>query len=189
MASFDSVEKLRERSNVSYEDARAALNACGDDLLEAIIYLEKQGKVSPPAGGGSYTSRHEPAPANTDRRSRSAENSGESFSDIMRRFWRWCGKVLHSGNSNQFEVWHKNEKIISVPVTVLVLLLLFAFWITAPLLVAGLFCSCRYAFSGSASRPLNVNDVMDSAANAAEGLKHEIKQANQKYKDHESSEK
>ncbi len=189
MANFDSVEKLRERANVSYEDARAALDACGDDLLEAIIYLEKQGKVSPPAGGGSFSSKYEPAPVRADNRSRTSESSGESFSDIMRRFWRWCGKVLHAGNTNQFEVWHKNEKIISVPVTVLVLLLIFAFWITLPLLVAGLFFSCRYAFSGNASKNLNVNDVMDSAANAAEGLKQEIKQANQKYKEHESNEK
>jgi hypothetical protein len=45
------VEKLRERANVSYEDAKLALDACGGDMLEAVIYLEKQGKTAPPAGG------------------------------------------------------------------------------------------------------------------------------------------
>jgi hypothetical protein len=46
-------------------------------------------------------------------------------------------------------------------------------------LVIGLFLSCRYSFSGDAARDVktSVNNVMDTAANAAEGLKQEIKQA------------
>jgi hypothetical protein len=175
VTNFDSVEKLRERANVSYEDARAALEASNGDLLEALILLEKQGKVAPPAGGGSYSSRRAPEPQRTGG-GPGPEKPGYSFSELLNRFFSWCGRLLHAGNTNQFEVFHKGRRIIGMPVTLLVLMLLFACWVTLPLLVVGLFLSCRYAFSGGA---VNVNDVMDSAANAAEGIKSEIRQAQQ----------
>ena len=41
---LEQVEKLRTHANVSYEDARAALEATGGDMLEAIIRLEKEGR-------------------------------------------------------------------------------------------------------------------------------------------------
>ena len=42
MTEFEKVEKLRERANVSYEEAKEALLASEGDLLDAMIYLEKQ---------------------------------------------------------------------------------------------------------------------------------------------------
>ena len=36
MESFEKVEKLRQRANVSYEEAKAALEASGWDLLDAM---------------------------------------------------------------------------------------------------------------------------------------------------------
>ena len=33
--------KIREKTGVSYEDAKSALEACNYDLLDAIVYLEK----------------------------------------------------------------------------------------------------------------------------------------------------
>ena len=51
---LEQVEKLRAHANVSYEDARAALEATGGDMLEAIIRLEKEGKTR------SHTASHSP---------------------------------------------------------------------------------------------------------------------------------
>ena len=45
MDNFEKVEKLREKAGVSYEEAKAALEQCNYDLLDAMISLEKQGKV------------------------------------------------------------------------------------------------------------------------------------------------
>ena len=42
------VEQLRQHADVSYEEARAALEHSGGDLLEALIWLERMGKI----GGG-----------------------------------------------------------------------------------------------------------------------------------------
>lgn len=39
------VDLLRARANVSYEDAKAALEACDYDIVEALIELEKKDKL------------------------------------------------------------------------------------------------------------------------------------------------
>ena len=45
MDHFEMVEKLRQKAQVSYEDAKSALEACDWDLLDALVYLEQQGKL------------------------------------------------------------------------------------------------------------------------------------------------
>ena len=176
MATFEHVEKLRERANVSYDEAKAALDACGDDLLEAMIYLEKQGKVVPPTGGGCYSTGVASGPAHTaGNDGRKGHNGGESFTDAVKRFFRWCGKIINKGNTNMFQVWYEDKIVTTVPVTVLVLLLVFCFWVSIPLLIVGLFCGCRYRFSGRELEKTPVNDFMDTAASAADSIKTEVK--------------
>ena len=46
MDQLEKVDKLRERANVSYEEAKEALEASNWDLLDAMVYLEKHGKQS-----------------------------------------------------------------------------------------------------------------------------------------------
>ena len=56
MDDLEKVERLRERADVSYEEAKKALEECNVDLLDAMVYLEKQGKVKKP-GKTSYTTQ------------------------------------------------------------------------------------------------------------------------------------
>jgi hypothetical protein len=55
MASLEMVDKLRERANVTFDEAREALDMSDGDMLDAVIYLEKQGKIPPPKGGAYST--------------------------------------------------------------------------------------------------------------------------------------
>lgn len=177
MATIEQVEKLREKANVTYDEAKAALEACGDDILDAMIYLERQGKVEPPKNNGYYDSRSQAEPEKESAKTENSGNSanGETFSHMLGRFSRWCGRLIARGNANMFEVWRNDKIIISVPVTVLALLLFFAFWIVVPLVVIGLFFGCRYMFRGADFEKTGVNRVMDSAANAAENIKKDVK--------------
>lgn len=42
MITIEQIDELRKRLDVSYEEAKEALEACNGDMLEAIIYLEKK---------------------------------------------------------------------------------------------------------------------------------------------------
>jgi len=169
------VEKLREKAKVSYDEAKAALDAANGDLLEALIILERQGKVNAPPSGGYYSSGKDNSSSYAGQSAQDTANGadrGETFTDLMKRFGRFCLRVFRKGNANLFEVLKGNESKASVPITVLVLLLVFAFWVTLPLMIIGLFFGLRYRFIGpDIGSNATANQTMDGAAKAAEDIK------------------
>ena len=46
MDNYQKVEQLVNKAGCSYEDAKVALEACGWDMLDAVISLEREGKVN-----------------------------------------------------------------------------------------------------------------------------------------------
>lgn len=45
---LEQIDLLRERAKVSYQDAKEALEFCNGNMVDALIYLEKQNKVKIP---------------------------------------------------------------------------------------------------------------------------------------------
>ncbi|MDQ7095389.1 ubiquitin [Desulfosporosinus sp. PR] len=182
MTTLEQVEKLCAMANISYEEAKAALDAANGDLLEAIIYLEKQGKVSTPTGGGYYSSAKTSDPSAGAYQENPWEkhhhhhhcHHGKGFFSVLKKIGEFCLKMLRKGNTNAFEVLKNDEIKASFPVTVLGLLLIFAFWVTIPLLVIGVFFGLRYRFNGPDFSGNMVNNAMNSAAEAAENLKKSV---------------
>lgn len=172
MATLEQVEKLREKANVSYEEARAALDATGGDLLDALIYLEQQGKVSEPSGGGYYSSEGnaEQGPAAGEYKQKDYRTCS-TFGDVMRKIGHFLGKIFRIGNTNHLVAVKNGEEILSCPVTALVLLLIIAFWVVVPLIILSLFFGFRYHFRGSELGTDSVNKAMDGATDAAEDIK------------------
>lgn len=170
MATLEQVEKLREKANVSYEEARAALDACDGDILEALIWLEKQGKAGAPAGGGYYSSAGT-EPVATPVCCGGQQKSGSSFKDCMGKFGRFCAKVFRIGNTNYLVGMRHGEEHFACPVTALVLLVVFFFWVVVPLFILSLFFGFRYCFRGTELGTEPVNKVMNGVADTAEDIK------------------
>lgn len=173
MVTLEQVERLREKADVSFEDAKNALEAAEGDLLNALIYLEKQGNAAPPPGNGFYSSQQggqaeEEKSANSEKQE---TRQGESFGDMMKRFGRFCGMVLHKGNTNYLEAEKEDSVVFSMPVTVAIVLTAFLFWVVVPLFIISLFCGLRYRFRGKELGRNAVNKVMDGASNTVEDIK------------------
>lgn len=174
MINIEQVENLRKHADVTYEEAKAALEESGGDMLEAIILLEKQGKVDPPRNNGRFSTGDL---VTTETYGSQGEakggNSGDnySFGDQMHRLWQVICKIVHKGNINHFVVIREGKEVISVPVTVLVISLAFFFWITLPAMVIGLFFGCVYNFRGPDLGKDSINSVMDNATETAENIK------------------
>ncbi len=163
MDRFEMTEKLREKANVTYEEAKAALEACDWDLLEAIVHLENQGRVETPKTATQSTEGK-----NTHKKEQ------ENMSNILQNIANFLSGLVEKGNRNALEV-HRNGKIVlTLPLTVLVLLMLI-FWITIPVLIISLFFGFRYRFTGK-DISQKVNDAMDTVANKAEDLKGSLQQ-------------
>lgn len=153
MDKLEKIERLRERAQVSYDEAREAYEQADGDLLDALILLEKQGKVRPPQGDGYYRSEqtvHEPSGEGQGERSEGRQGRSEqetnNFKETLDRIVKFLGGLIKKGNNTSFEILKDKEHMASFPVTVLALLLLFAPWVTLPLIVIGLFFGFHYQF-------------------------------------------
>ncbi|MGE4484498.1 MAG: ubiquitin [Oscillospiraceae bacterium] len=171
MVTLEQVERLREKANVGFEDAKAALEATDGDILNALIYLEKQGKVAPPAGGGYYSSQSTTLVEKPADGEKEKQHGGESFAEMMKRFGRFLLKLIDKGNNNYLEAERKGAAMFSIPVTVVVAFLLFFFWIIVPLFILSLFFGFRYHFRGSDLGKESVNRVMDGASDTVDEIK------------------
>ena len=101
MEHFEMVEKLRQKANVSYEEAKAALEASEWDLLDALVYLESQGKVNMEKGD-SFTTRKEPQPKKPEE----ADLRG-AFS----RFFSYVAELINKANRILMDV-RRGGKVI-----------------------------------------------------------------------------
>lgn len=163
MEFLEKVEKLREKTNISYEEAKKILTETDGDLLEAMILLEKQGRIDPPAGLGAAPQ------AGADG------SSKKDGGDTWHGFVRWLKSLVRRGNRNSLQIRRHGEVIAAMPVTAFVAALVFAFWVTFPLLIIGLFCGCSYGFRGPDLEKENINKAWDKASEAAERIKEDIR--------------
>lgn len=172
MENYEKVEKLRERANVTYEEAKEALEQNCWDILDAMIYLEKNGRTSRPEQA-SYSTQGQKKREDTEEDF--GPESSHDFSDTMKRFGRWCVKMIKKGCSNYFCVEKGGKEIFTVPILVLILATLAAFWLVLILLVVGLFFDVHYRFHGRDIKSDKINRAMDNASETANQIKKEFR--------------
>ena len=168
MDQMEKVDKLRERANVTYEEAKAALESNNWDLLDAMVALEKQGKTSGPEQS-NYSTSYEQQQEYIKVRDKVYEQQntkphvGRTIRDTIRRFLRIC-------LDNSFCVKRQDEVIFKLPLIILVLLVLVACKVVLAVGVIALFFGFRYSFEGKDDLK-QANDFMEGAGNVAESFK------------------
>lgn len=178
---LEMVERLREKANVSYAQAKEALEYSGGNLLDALIYLEEKGAI-PRAEGAYYSTKSEtpppPPPAEPlpvrlpdKAKKQKAPKQPRSGRGGVRRFFNTLRRWLID---NELEIWRRDQPITALPVLILVLLLCCAFWVTIPVLVLGLFLGFRYRFSGPDLERDNLNGMMGNLADTAADLGRQV---------------
>ena len=174
MDHFEMVEKLRAKANVSYEEAKAALEASDWDILDALVLLESEGKVKDAPETKEYTTQEK------KEYKCETKNGGEfkvEVSNTLSKLWAWIKELIRKGNKNQFVISRRNknmfdqpmEELIAFPITVLVLLILVPGVGLPTILIAlvvGLFLGARYSFRGPDINN-KVNDFMGKAQEKA----------------------
>ena len=185
MTELEKVEKLREKANVSFSEAKEALDNSGGDILDALIYLENKGKVTVPAGGGFFSgadlpAQGEQAASGDNNTGNKHSGSGEEFSDLMKRLGAFCLKLFNKSISNCLEATKGDQHLFSCPVLIVILLAAFFFWVTIPLFIISLFFGFRYHFTGDDLGRDSVNSIMNSASNAVEDVKRSFAESTNK---------
>lgn len=174
MENLEKVEKIREKAGVSYEEAKSALEACDYDMLDALCYLEKLGKISPNSTASFSTQTKCSDEFIEAQKKYENDCKGNTIGDVINKFFDWCGRIIKKSCETTFEVSRNGNRLVAVPVIVLIVLVLFAFWITLPLLIVGMFMDCKYRFLGFESTKIDINEMCDKASDACGNIKADI---------------
>ena len=161
MDHFEMVENLRTKANVTYEEAKAALEASDWDILDALVLLESEGKVN---GAPEFTTKEK-----ADETRRSAR--GCDVKGNLSKLGGWIRKMFTLGNKNQFVISRKGNEMAAMPITVMVLLMVLVWPFSLIVLFAGLCLGSRYSFRGpdiNATVSDFVSKAQDKAAMAVE---------------------
>lgn len=91
MERIELVELVREKAGVGYADAKEALDANADDLLDALVWLERQGRSQTRS---AYASTGAPAPGGVSSEMRAAQNAyARSSATSARAVAGWFSRV------------------------------------------------------------------------------------------------
>jgi hypothetical protein len=175
MDMFEKVDKLRERANVSYEEAKNALDRANGDILDAMILLEREGKTRQQGSESyntAYTAEQQNAQAqysagydqNAQRNAGPAD--GRTFGDKVKA-------LFHKSTVNYVAIDRKGERIMRIPILAAILIVLFAWYAAIIAVIVSLFLDCKYSFEGQDEMKA-ANDVAGKAGNLAEQVKEKV---------------
>lgn len=119
MEKIELVETVREKAGVGYADAKAALDACGDDILDALVWLEERGysqtgtaRASTGAPGAGVSSEMRAA---QDAYARSAQSGPRAAAGWLSRVAAACRRFLRRGMDSKVVSYRNGEKSVQLP--------------------------------------------------------------------------
>ncbi|NRT36225.1 ubiquitin [Clostridium beijerinckii] len=178
MEDYKLVEKLKNEANISYEEAKIALEQSNWDILDAFVYLEEKGKVQKPSVNIFYTNEYKENHKNSLLTNN--KNQGNNYNNTKKDntfegiFVKVC-KIIDICNNIFFEIKKENKIFLRIPVTVIIVLLIFAFWAVIPLYIVGLFFDFEFSISGNRVEINKINHVLKEISENIKKIKGKLK--------------
>ena len=169
------VDKLREKANISYEEAKIALENSDWDILDALLYLEENGKSKRPSVNIFYT--NEARYSDKDKKSgKNEENKYETSNNFQGIFEAIC-KYIDTCNNIFLEIKKKERMFLKIPLTVVVVLSFFAFWMIIPLMVVLLFFDIELYIYSKRVNTDKANKILRKISDNVKIIKEKFKKA------------
>ena len=173
MEQMELVERLREKTGCSYSEAKASLDESGNDLLDALCWLESHGKIQLVAASCSTEEREMPKqePEPQPKKKTGPDPVTEGFKSL----WEGLVSLIRKCNQTELVMTGKaGKREFGIPLTLFIILLLLAFWVVVALIVVALFFGNRFSVEGKLGSE-DVNEVLSKATDFAENIKDEFK--------------
>ena len=176
------IEILIKKANVSREEAQEVLEKCNFDLLDAIIYLERSGKVENNETTTIIEVKEEEKEKKEDSKEENKKHDEKfgGIGEVIGRIFKFVGKFVKKGNNHFFEVRKENEKPIRISLTISILLLIFLSVPSIVLVIIGLFCGYKYSISGPNVNYDGVNNIFEEVSKSADTIKKDFKEGYEK---------
>jgi hypothetical protein len=141
---IEMIDELRKRANVGFEDARDALERCDGNMLEALIYLEKNNKFKGARG-----------------------EEKECFFDKIKA-------LIKKGNNIRFKVRKREVTVLNLSLTVSILIGVFAFHISVIALVIALLAGYKFKFEKNNGEDMKVNETINKMHDNIDSFKRKF---------------
>lgn len=178
MENLKLIEKLKDKTNISYEDAKDALENSSWDILDAILYLEEKGRIKRPSISVFYTNKNKEnysnnynLPSNNKKEENYKYSKNKDFHGVFETICR----AIDTCNNIFFEISKEGTMFLKIPITVLILLLIFTFWIVIPLFIIGLFFGIEFSVSATRVNTNKANKVFKEISLEVKKVKEEMK--------------
>lgn len=168
-------QKLVDKAGVSYEEARAALEGADWDLLEALVRLEKEGKMNTDKANNTESREKNQGQAapQAEARTEQAKAKTKSFFDKVMAAFK---NLLDNGNDNILVVKKDGKLVLEISLTVAILLLIAFNGLFIFLTLLGVAFGYKYSFK-SRKEERRQEEEVQAARMAAEDI-HSHHQAN-----------
>ena len=180
MEHMEMVEKLREKANITIEEAKTVLEENNWDMLDALIELERQGKIT---DGVKVSTEHQ---ADASYETVSPTVTGQAFEEDANgagtekknrgKIKRTLKQIFRMSIDNSFVIKKNEEVLVRVPVIVPIVCAIASFWITAIVLFIGLIFGLKYSFEGKELGRDTINETMEKASDFAQNIVDEMKE-------------
>ncbi len=129
---LEQIDELRKRANVSYEDAKNALEQNSGDLIAALVYLEKQNKIKP-----------------------------EEIPSRESKFFKTVKKLIKKGNETKIIVKKDDNVVLNISVTLGIIISIAVTPLTIVAIILALVTNHKIRIQKKNSEDLEVNKVFD----------------------------
>lgn len=175
MITLEMIDELRKRVNVSFEDAKDALEQTNGDLLEAIIYLEKNNSIK--NKGYNFKDLNNifkdefKKEYNDYKKYDKTQKAGETFTGFI----KWSKKIISLGNRNNMVITKNDQTIANIPLTFVAIATVFGFYIVVPLLLVAMFTGHKINFKGVDIEKTPVNEYSSKFEDTVNDIKVELR--------------
>ncbi len=141
MERHEMAEKLVEKSGISYEEAGEVLKEAGYDLLEAMIILERRGRL-----GNEPKSKYTTGIMQnyTSTRDKTAADA-ESFGEFMKLAWNKICEVCRNILRYQVIVTREGREVLNFPLIIAIILLCCTAGMAVLALILSLVSGCSFS--------------------------------------------
>lgn len=144
--SLEKIDLLRKRADVSYKEAKEALEKNDGDVVEALAYLEEANKIRP-----------EKAVATTS-------------------FWERVKRLYHKGNAIRIIISKENTTLLNFGLPLALLIMLTTAPLAVALLIVAILTGCKIRFVKNSGEEYGINQSIDMITNKANDLVDKVTQ-------------
>jgi len=141
---IEMIDELKKRANVSFENAKEALEKYNGNLLEALIYLEKHNKIK-------FASTSEK----------------NDFFDKLKA-------LIIKGNNTRFIISKSERTVLNLSLTVTILIGAVTFHVSAIALIIGLITGYKFKFEKNNGEDMKVNKVLNKVHENIDNFKKNL---------------